>query len=331
MQSKSLYAAVILSLSSTFAAAADGDDGCGLAYIQVPLGSTVTWSGGCADGYAHGNGVLRIMRGKVRVLYYKGDIKEGELHGHGVMHRMDGEQYEGSVEHDNPHGFGVSRTRSGKYEGEWKAGKREGKGRMEFALGGTYDGEWKNNRFHGLGTARYMSGREVTAQFVEGVRAGLPPVPKSDLKYTLTSDFVTGTHIREVAIRNGVVPFTKAYENMSDAERATVRSWYPLLDDDDEPPYPSRGTATLYKSILEVTQFTPVRGNVHLLVDVNAQGVVRDIRLISSPAPDLAKVVALLAAKQKWKPAKCAGKPCAMKFPLSISVGSNAGSPDDVR
>lgn len=329
MHIKPLFSAVILSLSPTLAAAAEAE--CGLAYIQIPLGSTVTWSGGCVNGYAHGNGVLRVMRGKTRVLYYKGDIQEGVLHGKGIMHRMDGEYYEGSFEHDNPHGFGVSRTRSGKYEGEWKAGKREGKGKMEFVLGGTYDGEWKNNRFHGLGTARYMSGREVTAQFVDGIRAGLPPVSRAEAKYMIASDFVTGSHIREVAIRNGVVPFTKSYDSMNDSERATVRSWYPLLDDNDEPPYPIRGTAPLYKSILEVTQFTSVRGTVHLLVDVNAYGVVRDISLIAAPDPDLAKVVALVAEQQHWKPGKCAGQPCAMKFPLSISVGSKVGSPDDVR
>lgn len=327
MQIKLLSSLMMLSLSSTFATAAD----CGLAYIKVPLGSTVTWSGGCVNGYADGNGELRVMRGKTRVLYYNGDINEGELHGKGTMRRMDGDLYEGSFAHDNPNGFGVAHTRSGKYEGEWKAGKREGKGKMEFVLGGTYEGEWKDNRFHGLGTARYISGREVTAQFVEGVRADLPPFRKSEAKYTMSSDFVTGTHIRQVAIRNGVVPFTKSYENMSDADRATVRSWYPLLDDNDEPPYPARGTAPLYKAIQEVLQFTPVRGTVHLLIDVNARGVPTRTKLISSPDAELAKVVAILAEQQQYKPGKCAGKPCAMKFPLSISVGSNVGSPDDVR
>lgn len=329
MQIKSLFSAVILSLSSTLAAAADRD--CGLAYIQAPLGSTVTWSGECINGYADGNGELKIMHGKTQVLYYKGDIKEGQLHGKGIMRRMDGEYYEGGFENDNPHGFGVSVTRSGKYEGEWKAGKREGKGKMRFLLGGEYDGEWKNNRFHGRGSAHYISGRKVTAQFAEGVRTDLPPVPKAETKYKMFSDSVTGTHIRETAIRAGVVPFTRSYDSMSDAERAIVRSWYPLLDDNDEPPYPLQGSGPLYKSILEVTQFVEVRGTVHLLVDIDEQGIATRTHLIATPDQDLYRVIDYFAKQQRYKPGKCAGQPCAMKFPLSISVGKNIGSPDDVR
>jgi hypothetical protein len=326
MRNKALLTAVLLSLSSTTAAA-----GCKLAYIEPPLGSTLEWTGACRNGVADGHGVLDIRLGKMVVLHYKGEIREGQLHGKGFMRRKDNEEYEGAFENDNPHGFGVASSRSGRYEGEWKSGRREGKGKMVFVLGGQYEGEWKNNRFHGLGTAHYPGGRKVTAQFVDGVRADLLPVPASDARYTLRSDSITGTHIRPLAIRNGVVPFWHSYAEMSDAERAAVRSWYPLLDDNDEPPYPIHGTAQMYKTILDVTSLTPVRGNLHIVVDVSESGDATKVTVHATPDPDLATIISYIAREQKYKPGKCAGMPCAMKFPLSVNVGAHAGSTDDIR
>ena len=61
MQIESLFSAVLLSLSSTLAIAADGD--CRLAYIEPPLGSTLKWTGSCPNGYADGYGVLEITQG----------------------------------------------------------------------------------------------------------------------------------------------------------------------------------------------------------------------------------------------------------------------------
>ncbi|HEU4853260.1 MAG TPA: hypothetical protein VFT37_14010, partial [Telluria sp.] len=261
-----LVFATALCLSSSLAFAATADD-CRLAYVEPPVGSTFEWTGACKNGFADGTGVLDIKRGKMVVLHYKGEIRDGQLHGKGFMRRKDNEEYEGDFANDNPHGFGVATSRSGRYEGEWKFGRREGKGKMVFTLGGEYEGEWKNNRFHGLGTAKYISGRKVTAQFVNGLRADLPPVPKSEGKHTLWADPITGTHIRELAIRNGMVPFTQTYAGMSEADRATVRSWYPLLDDSDEPPYPLYGSRQMYKTILEVTQARSVRGVIHIVVD----------------------------------------------------------------
>lgn len=329
MQIESLFSAVLLSLSSTLAIAADGD--CRLAYIEPPLGSTLKWTGSCPNGYADGYGVLEITQGKTPVLYYKGEIKNGQLHGKGHMRRMDNDEYEGAFENDNPHGYGVATTRSGKYEGQWKFGKREGKGKMVFVLGGEYDGEWKDNRFHGLGTARYISGRQVTTQFVNGLRADLPAVPKAEASHKLWSDAAVGTHIRELAIRNGVVPFHQSYAGMSEADRNTVRSWYPLLDDNDEPPYPIYGSAELYKAILSVTSQLRLRGTLHMVIDVNEKGEATGHSVFATPDQDLATVIAMFATSQRYKPAVCGGKPCAMKFPLSISIGSKLGSPDDVR
>lgn len=329
MQNKSLSSALVLFLLATSAFAADGE--CGLAYIQPPHGSTVSWTGPCRNGYADGTGVLDITRGKTVVLHYKGEIRNGQLHGKGFLRRMDNDEYEGDFENDNPHGFGVGTSRSGKYVGEWKSGKREGKGRMTFTLGGEYDGEWKDNRFHGLGTARYMSGRQLTAQFVEGVRADRPAIPKSDAKHALWSDPAVGSHVRELAIRNGAVPFAQSYAAMSEADRNTVRSWYPLLDDTDEPPYPIYGSAELYRAILSVTGALPIRGTMHMVIDVNEKGEATGHSVFATPDQDLATVVAMYATSQKYKPGLCAGKPCAMKFPLSISVGAKAGSTDDVR
>ena len=56
---------------------------------------SVTWSGGCTDGYASGTGVLRwTLNGKLDV-EYQGRYANGKRNGHGVLLTADGRRIEG--------------------------------------------------------------------------------------------------------------------------------------------------------------------------------------------------------------------------------------------
>jgi hypothetical protein len=324
---RTAFSVVLLSLLAPAVLAAGkpewaGEPGCKVANTSREAGASVKWTGPCSDGYAHGKGILDISRGKVELVHYEGDMQGGLMHGTGYLQAIGNLQYEGGFQNGAYHGFGIAVSSSGRYDGEWKRGKRDGKGKMAYLLGGQYDGQWKENRFHGAGTARYISGREETTEFVNGVKVGQVAIPKAEPKHAIMVDRA-GSHIRRKAVRNGVVPFSQSYDEMSDADRATVRSWYPLMDDGDEPPYPAEGTAAMYKAITTVTGKMRANGLLYLVVDVDEQGKAARASVFATPDREFSEVVMKIVLLQKFKPGVCAGKPCAMKFPVSVRVSTD--------
>ncbi len=108
---------------------------------------TVTWSGACVNGKAHGRGVL--WAGGDR---YEGDFRDGRAHGRGVYVWATGVKYEGEFRDGKGHGRGVYVTASGdKYEGDWKDGKQHGRGVLVWASGDQFHGEWVDGEFFGTG------------------------------------------------------------------------------------------------------------------------------------------------------------------------------------
>jgi len=56
---------------------------------------SVTWTGGCTDGYASGTGLLRWMvNGKLDV-EFEGRYANGKRNGHGVLKTAEGQRIEG--------------------------------------------------------------------------------------------------------------------------------------------------------------------------------------------------------------------------------------------
>lgn len=104
---------------------------------------TVTWTGGCKDGKANGNG-KKVWRyyyfPKWKGTYrgwkestYIGEMRGGKNNGRGVLTWPDGS----------------------KYDGEWKNNKREGKGTWITVEGEKCDGIWRDNKLVSSGTTRH--------------------------------------------------------------------------------------------------------------------------------------------------------------------------------
>ncbi len=86
-------------------------------------GETVTWSGGCVDGKAEGEGrlVWRTSDGSTD-LTYEGGMKAGAFYGYGVLTWPSG-RYEGEFRGRQAHGYGIAHYESGvEYMGEWRNG-----------------------------------------------------------------------------------------------------------------------------------------------------------------------------------------------------------------
>ena len=108
---------------------------------------TVTWSGGCVDGKASGEGrwVWRSSEGNS---VYDGGVREGKAHGYGTFTTADGDRYEGKWRNDEPHGHGIHVYSDGsRYEGEWRNGQPNRFGTFIWPDGERHEGEWRDGCF----------------------------------------------------------------------------------------------------------------------------------------------------------------------------------------
>ena len=152
-----LLAALVLAMSLTTAYAESEDQewiadkrGCKVSNPFPRAGESITWTGECKNGFAHGAGVLQwFFQGKEDDRY-EGNLEMGWAEGRGTLYKADG----------------------GKYDGEWRQSMQEGTGRYEAPDGSWYDGQWKNGKPHGNGQYRRPDGRMFMGQWRDGVFEG---------------------------------------------------------------------------------------------------------------------------------------------------------------
>ena len=82
---------------------------------------SITWSGECYHGLAHGQGILQWYQGGKPIARYEGEMKDGLANGSGK----------------------ISYANGPRYEGEWQNGERYGRGTFTFANGARYTGDFR--------------------------------------------------------------------------------------------------------------------------------------------------------------------------------------------
>jgi hypothetical protein len=340
-----------LSISLSLNAAAQdkpvwyGDANCRIAPLEPrPANDFVKWSGKCEDGYATGAGVLEwkaqgsgkrtleatLKRGEVvgegtltdEKGSYIGTFRNGVPHGQGYF-KYAGQKghYEGGVANGLREGAGIFLEFDGsRYEGEWKADKRQGYGRATFTIGGSYEGGWNNDNFDGEGTIVYAgSGRKYTGQFKDGHVAGAASHKSEGKAYALRETQTRVVERLPETLLESFIPPEKGWEDLTGAQRDSVRAEYPALEDGDEPPYPVGGPAMIYKVLLKARDvFEPLKGRLSLYVLVGKDGTAKSVRAIGSPHPEVTRYAAAVTMRQKYKPAICHGEPCEMSYPLAF-------------
>jgi hypothetical protein len=106
---------------------------------------TITWSGGCANGLAEGEGVLVWFKDGKQESEDKGTFKAGRLEGPGVTTTTGGYRYEGDFQAGKFHGRGISTYANGtRYEGDFSNGLPNGQGTLTMPNGKSYSGNWTN-------------------------------------------------------------------------------------------------------------------------------------------------------------------------------------------
>lgn len=336
---RSLFVSLLLPVAAAPATEAPtwlGDADCRIApLLPRSVDNAVSWSGGCKDGHAEGKGVLEwrtqhsgkrrveatLVRGEIAgeaTLHYDGGkyigpFKQGMPHGAGYFSSArDGSRYEGDVVDGRREGTGVQVALDGSsYQGQWQANKRHGIGKAVYTLGGSYEGEWRDNRFHGQGRIVYGgSGRTYTGEFVEGRPVGAAPAHAGDYERFGLKDDHPAT---------AFAPMDATWQELTPEQQTRVRSNYPALDDADEPPYPLDGRRAFHEKVAKLyRQFTDYRGDALVHVTVDADGKPTSVSTYGVKHAKFARALSSIALLQRFKPAMCAGAPCAMLYPIRL-------------
>ncbi|KAJ8952817.1 hypothetical protein NQ318_008138, partial [Aromia moschata] len=105
----------------------------------------------------------------------------------GVILTKNKDLYEGDVEQNYRHGFGVLayelpeyKVFSLSYRGDWKNGRMEGFGVRIYNDGSFYIGHWKCNKRHGHGRMWYADKSFYDGDWVKDVRQGLGLLVRKD-------------------------------------------------------------------------------------------------------------------------------------------------------
>ena len=130
-----------------------------------------------------------------------------------------------------------------------------------------------------------------------------------------------GTQITAEILRSPI-PFNKSYQELSAEQLAVLRATYDKLGENDEPPFPEGGMAWIGKEIAKLPHRSLAHGTIVITVHVDEKGDGRSAAIYKTPDDALAKAIVSIVTVAKYKPAKCAGTPCAMDFPFIFEIGA---------
>ncbi len=119
------------------------------------------------------------------------------------------------------------------------------------------------------------------------------------------------------------LPLDKRYDELTADQKGMLRSWYKNLGPDDEPPYPEQGLQDLYEKLIGAHHGYQVYGQIFVVAHIDALGVAHSAAILPAGnyvmRDEVNQYFASVLMKQKYKPGKCNGTPCAMDFGVSIN------------
>ena len=127
-------------------------------------------------------------------------------------------------------------------------------------------------------------------------------------------------------IRNGSttspIAVNHTYDQLSAADRAVLFGYFQKMGPGDEPPFPLYGIGPIFRAMFNDTSAQGLEsGEVLVLVEVDAEGKGVGAKVSGAKTTEMARFLGSVAALERYKPARCAGKPCAGSFPLLVTIG----------
>ena len=130
---------------------------------------------------------------------------------------------------------------------------------------------------------------------------------------------VTGTSIKR-DLFTWVAPFNKRYAELTPEQQRAVKADCGVQADADEPPFPVNGLGLVARNLGRLQQRLQAEGPLLLRVDIDEAGLATSVSVFKSPNPDVMEFVAKALLIEKYKPAVCGGKACAMPFVFGIDM-----------
>ena len=152
-----------------------GQAGCYVWNGNLMTDETVTWTGGCSEGRAQGEGTLKwVWEDGEKTSESTGSLTDGKRHhGQWVIRDADGDVGEGPYVDGKMHGQWVLRFASGGVqEGPYVDGKRHGQWVIRDADGDVLEGPYVDGKRHGPWVFRLADGGVQEGPFVEGKKHG---------------------------------------------------------------------------------------------------------------------------------------------------------------
>lgn len=191
-----------------------------------------SYSGGCKDGLANGEGVAK---GKDE---YRGVFVNGKPHGKGTYTSRNGDKYVGDFVDGIQYGKGAQTSNDGyKYEGDWVNGKYYGKGIVTSNKGIKYEGDWVDNEPRGKMTKITRNGDKFVGEFVDGVWVNAQSKPQFNTQSKSQFEVITASEPRKVGFRtskevcdiidqdptwNKIIQWRKAFNDLNDKYKKNI-------------------------------------------------------------------------------------------------------------
>jgi hypothetical protein len=145
------------------------DGACALFSANAHLGDSVSWTGGCVDGYAQGLGTATFTHDGQAQSFTANFVHGVIPDGHVITRWGQGWSYDGETVAGRFNGAGILTTdASDRFDGQWRNGKMTGFGVLLRANGERYAGDWKDSKPNGYGELRRADGSLLSGTFVDG-------------------------------------------------------------------------------------------------------------------------------------------------------------------
>lgn len=106
--------------------------------------------------------LLESSSDKTIIVDYIGDRYGGNMHGLGMITYLNGDTYEGQLEHNQRHGYGKFVSNDGYiYQGEWINGSMHGAGTIYYDNGDVFTGQFQDNSKQRNGRLAYYQDKSV--------------------------------------------------------------------------------------------------------------------------------------------------------------------------
>ena len=145
------------------------------------------------------------------------------------------------------------------------------------------------------------------------------PRPTYQLRVDQT---LSGSLDRSPVASSSPYPLDRRYEQFTEEERRTLRSFYEGMPATDDPPFPAAGMKGIIADLGKIAALQQAEGDITIFVAVNEMGEATNVKLLKFPSMEIAKAVAFVLIKAKYKPASCSGQPCPQDFPFRFRLTS---------